>query len=171
VIPDLVEMYGLQGRVIDTTGFADMRRTVSAKMLNLIFNSADVFLSTTKGEGWGLNVHQARACGVPVIAPNHSSLPEVVGDGGELIKVARQFVEPNGVVNALCDIDHTVELLNRMYWNPELRKKYSQNSLEWAKTMDWGLIVPRFDHIIKEAILNFRYKHTEIKRWEWVQVE
>ncbi|MFC1999184.1 glycosyltransferase family 4 protein [Chloroflexota bacterium] len=172
VIPDLIEMFGLSERVINTKGFADMRTTVPVQVLNLIMNSADVFLSTTKGEGWGLNIHHARACGVPVIAPDNSAVPEVVGDGGELISIARRFVEPNGVVNDLCDIDHAVEILEKLYRSPKLREKYRQRSLLWARKMTWNLIVPEFDRIIKEAILKFRFSgYTEVKRWEYIQVD
>lgn len=33
------------------------------------YRSLDVFASASKGEGWGLQPHQAMACGTPVIAP------------------------------------------------------------------------------------------------------
>jgi len=172
VIPDLIEMFGLNGRVINTKGFDNMRKTTPVQVFNLIMNAADVFLSTTKGEGWGLNIHHARACGVPVIAPNNSAVPEVVGNGGELIRRSRTFVEPNGVVNSLCDVNHAVRLLNKLYDDPELRQKYRQNSLMWAQRMAWPVIVPEFDRIIKEAIIKFKHSGwTEVKWWEWVQVQ
>lgn len=47
---------------------------VTEKGLNDLYNCADVFLSTTLGEGWGLPHCEAVAAGVPhVFVPNHTS--------------------------------------------------------------------------------------------------
>ena len=46
-----------------------------------LYNAADVFISTSRGEGFGLTIAEALACGVPVIAQNASAIPEVVGPG------------------------------------------------------------------------------------------
>lgn len=170
-IPDLIQIYGLAGKVINTRGFEDMRKAPGEVMLNAIFNAADVFMSTSKGEGWGLNVHQARACGLPVIAPDNSSMPEVVGNGGELIKCLRRVMERNCVGNRPCDVDHAVALLNKFYASPDLRHQYQRNSVEWAKNMDWSKIVPVWDRILKQAIAKFPHQWAQIKRWEYVQVD
>ena len=39
-----------------------------------------------RGEGFGLPALEGMAVGVPVVAANTSSLPEVVGDGGVLVE-------------------------------------------------------------------------------------
>ncbi len=53
--------------------------------LPLIYNLADVFVYTSKYEGFGLPPLEAMACGIPVISVRNSSLPEVVGDAGILV--------------------------------------------------------------------------------------
>ncbi len=53
--------------------------------LPYIFNAADVYVYPSFYEGFGLTILEAMACGVPVIASNNSSLPEVVGDAGILV--------------------------------------------------------------------------------------
>ncbi|PZS03093.1 MAG: glycosyltransferase family 1 protein [Candidatus Chloroheliales bacterium] len=53
--------------------------------LPLWYNSASVFVYPSLYEGFGLPAAEALACGVPVIAANTSSLPEVVGDAGILV--------------------------------------------------------------------------------------
>lgn len=45
------------------------------------YSLADVFVSPSLLEGFGLAVCEAMACGVPVVATQAGSLPEVVGDG------------------------------------------------------------------------------------------
>jgi glycosyltransferase involved in cell wall biosynthesis len=52
-------------------------------VLNLLMNAGDAFLTTTLGEGWGLTTTEAMAAGVPVIVPNNTSLPEIVGSDGD----------------------------------------------------------------------------------------
>ena len=57
-------------------------------LVNAFLHPADVFVSTTSGEGFGLGLVEAMACGVPVICPDVPVLPEVVGDAGLFCKTA-----------------------------------------------------------------------------------
>ena len=36
-----------------------------------IYQNADCFVAPTKGEGWGITIQEAMACGLPVIVPNN----------------------------------------------------------------------------------------------------
>lgn len=47
-----------------------------AHMRNL-YGAADLYLTTSLGEGWGLGVTEALACGTPVAMPDHTSLAEI----------------------------------------------------------------------------------------------
>ena len=46
-----------------------------------IYSSFNVLLAATLGEGFGITVIDAQACGVPVIVSDFSAQPELVGDG------------------------------------------------------------------------------------------
>lgn len=59
-------------------------KEVDDKDLVLIYNLATVFFFPTHYEGFGLPLLEAMKCGLPVIASNNSSIPEVVGEGGLL---------------------------------------------------------------------------------------
>lgn len=50
---------------------------------------AQAFLFPSLYEGFGLPALEAMACGAPVIASNRTSVPEVVGDAGQLLDPAR----------------------------------------------------------------------------------
>lgn len=57
-------------------------RNVPREKLPILYASADIFIFPTLYEGFGIPPLEAMACGIPVIAPSNSSLPEVVGDAG-----------------------------------------------------------------------------------------
>ena len=59
---------------------------VSEEDLNIIYNIGDVNVSTTLGEGVGLSLVEASAAGTTTIAPNNSSIPEMLGDTGHRIR-------------------------------------------------------------------------------------
>jgi glycosyltransferase involved in cell wall biosynthesis len=49
-----------------------------------LYQGAALYATPSLYEGFGLTALEAMACGVPTIAANRTSLPEVVGDGGIL---------------------------------------------------------------------------------------
>lgn len=46
--------------------------------LNRLYNAADLVVTTTLGEGWGLSLTEAWAAGCPVAAPDHTSCREIL---------------------------------------------------------------------------------------------
>jgi glycosyltransferase involved in cell wall biosynthesis len=46
-----------------------------------LYTAADVLLAASMGEGFGIPVVEAQACGTPVIVSNFSAQPELVGEG------------------------------------------------------------------------------------------
>lgn len=59
-------------------------KDIDDKDLVSIYNLATLFFFPTHYEGFGLPPLEAIKCGLPVVASNNSSIPEVVGDGGIL---------------------------------------------------------------------------------------
>jgi glycosyltransferase involved in cell wall biosynthesis len=53
---------------------------VSAEEMIRLYRSADAFLFPSKGEGWGLPLLEALACGVPCLATNYSGQSEYLKD-------------------------------------------------------------------------------------------
>ncbi len=54
--------------------------------LLLVYGLADLFAFPSDQEGYGLPPLEAMACGVPTVAMNCSSIPEVVRDGAMLLE-------------------------------------------------------------------------------------
>ena len=73
---------------IDALGIGDDLKLVGFvpdDQLSMLYSLADLFVFPSLYEGFGFPVLEAMAGGVPVVAGNNSSLPEVVGDTGVLL--------------------------------------------------------------------------------------
>ncbi len=97
-------------------------RQVSNEDLVLLYNSASLFVFPSRYEGFGLPLLEAMACGVPVVAANNSSIPEVVGDAGLLVDAQ----DPNGLAEAIFQVltDKDLEL--------NLRKKGHMRATQFS---------------------------------------
>jgi len=73
---------------------------VSEEHMSALYSGADVFVFPSFLEGFGLPPLEAMACGVPVVATNRTSVPEVLGE-------APLYVEPEDH-KAICEAIQTV---------------------------------------------------------------
>lgn len=118
-----------------------------------LYNAADVFLSTSRGEGFGLTIAEALACGLPVVAQNASAIPEVVGPGGILIDPLTEITTPSGKDNWLADVPAFTEALQRLYQSKGLRRDLGQKGREHVvKSFSWDTAAQQFDGHISAAI-------------------
>jgi glycosyltransferase involved in cell wall biosynthesis len=67
------------------TNAHDTFRGLPIEGMAALMNAADVYLSTTGGEGFGLNLAEALACETPVVVTDWAADAEVVGPGGVLV--------------------------------------------------------------------------------------
>lgn len=88
-----------------------------------LINGARSFVYPSLYEGFGLPVLEAMACGVPVLASNVASLPEVVGDAGVL-------VDPH-------DVDAIARGMARLWHDDALRRDLSIRGIERARAFSW----------------------------------
>lgn len=100
-------------------------------------NSLDVFVFPTLGEGFGLPVCEAMACGIPVVASNVTTMPEIVGDSGILS-------EP--------DVDSMVDALSKIIENSRLRKELAKKSFEKSKMFTWEAAAEKTIKVYKSVI-------------------
>jgi glycosyltransferase involved in cell wall biosynthesis len=112
----VVERFGLQDRVV-LTG-----RVSEADKLAL-YQAADLYVTPSAYEGFGLTALEAMACGVPTIAANRTSFPEVVGKGGLLVEL---------------DAEAIAAAMRRVLEQPELARDLRQRGLERAAEFSWA---------------------------------
>lgn len=118
--------------------------------LNALYNAADLFVSTSRGEGYGLTLVEALACGVPVVAQNVSAIPEVVGPGGMLIEPQRLITVPSGEDIWLADIDAFSDAIEFLYSHPERRAELSEAGIKHVRSLfSWDDAAREFDRYIR----------------------
>ena len=89
-----------------------------------VFAEADVFVYPSLHEGSALAIHEALACGLPVITtPNSGS---VIRDGRE------------GFVVPIRDVEALQEKILLLYSNPELRQQMSLHARSRAEEFTWA---------------------------------
>ena len=88
-----------------------------------IYNAADVLISPSLYEGFGITILEAMACGTPVITSNLTSLPEVAGDAAIL-------VEP-------LNIDAIVDAVRLIQKKADLRQSLIDKGFARAKLFTW----------------------------------
>ena len=87
---------------------------VSDVTMNNMYNSLDVYLSNSKGEGFGIPTIEAQSAGVPVIVSNNTAQPELCG-GGWILKNMRPEYDEQSSWEASADPDEIVECLEQAY--------------------------------------------------------
>lgn len=74
----LVRAHGLEEHVRFPNRYKLWIGEYDQAYMAMMMNAADVFLGPSKGEGFGIPIIEAQACGTPVVVTNFSSMPELV---------------------------------------------------------------------------------------------
>lgn len=129
------------------------------KDMNLLYVSSDCVISTTHGEGWGLSLSESLCTETPIIAPAHTSIPEVAAGYGRLVNpglkhcalpfqndrsIWRYFVDPQDMAEAMVEVRTKYDV-----WKDQARKarKWYVENRQWGKH-----IVPQWDNLFKELM-------------------
>ncbi|MDH5781351.1 MAG: glycosyltransferase family 4 protein [Dehalococcoidia bacterium] len=132
---EVIDSLNLNGRVIFT-------EVVSKENLRAYYSNAKCLVLPSLYEGFGFPPLEAMACGCPVITPNSSSLPEVVGEAA--IKVPPQ------------DIEALAEALKKVLTNKELRKSLIAKGKAQAVKFSWDQAAEKTLEVYKEVGKSFR---------------
>ncbi|MDD3249329.1 MAG: glycosyltransferase family 4 protein [Smithellaceae bacterium] len=101
--------------------------SISYQQMPALYQNADILLFPTVREGFGLAAAEAMACGLPVVATDCSSLPELIDDG------------KGGFLCPLGNVDAFAEKINFLAENPQLRREmgeYNRAKVEKMFTLD-----------------------------------
>jgi len=151
-LPALLDRFALRGKagfprdLMPAQGVAD-------EVLAQVYSLFSILALPSTSEGFGLPILEGMACGTPVVATNYSAMVELVDGRGELIRVRHWAnVGPFNVDQAIADVDHLVELLHKLYDNPDLRAEYGRKGREFAETMTWDRCAGQWAKLLEEVL-------------------
>ncbi len=128
---NLVLQEGLRDSVVFTGAVPD-------EDVPLFCNIADIFLSPSSYEGFGLNILEAMACGTPVVTTGVSSIPEVTGD-------AALIVHPR-------DVTGTADAVARLIQDTDMKARCIEKGLIRAKQFTWAAAAEQIAAVYTEQI-------------------
>jgi glycosyltransferase involved in cell wall biosynthesis len=128
-------------------GFTDDR-------MALLYNIADVHVSSSSGESFSLPTLESQACGVPCIASAFSTGRELIEKpGAGLLANVGAFTMNYDVLGDMALIDRT-DLANKMITmqnDDKAREKMSRRALENAKRYEIGSVTQKWVRLVEEV--------------------
>ena len=146
---------GLQEHILFGDGaFVGNASRLPEQTMPMIYRAADLLLTTTHGEGWGLPITEAMACGTPVAGPRHTAVRELLSatpcagalphaDRGVLFECHAEIVLPNDnmrprpvtdVHDAALSIANAIEARPD---SPESLASMAARALEWVQRPEY----------------------------------
>ena len=144
----LIADLDIRDRVVFTKDFS-IARGISLEQLALIYQTSDIHLLTSGGEGFGLPTLQAASAGVVPFAPDYSANTELVRGHGELVRVAGFQSGPSGIQRALIDIEDCVVRLEMYYYDRALLRRMGEQARRFALSYDWERILPLWNGLLQ----------------------
>jgi glycosyltransferase involved in cell wall biosynthesis len=128
----------------------DSFRGVSDAELRILYSTADLYVSPTMAEGFGLCLAESLACGTPVVANDYSAVGEVVGPGG--ILVPPKGLLTNGYAHewSLADEPAMSAAVERLVSKPALRRSLGAEGRRHVARFTWDAAVAVFDELLKQ---------------------
>jgi len=80
-LPALARATGIADITLFAPQYDYITGLIGADWLRAWYSVCDVFLHAAKGEGFGLPIIEAQACGAYIVAPDNSTMPELVRNG------------------------------------------------------------------------------------------
>jgi len=93
-------------------------------------------------EGWGLTVLEANACGTCVIASDVPGLRDAVIDG------------ETGLLYDYANVEQLAEKISLLLRDQQLRKRLSDNALEWSKRFRWEDSARKTLEVLEQAVVS-----------------
>jgi glycosyltransferase involved in cell wall biosynthesis len=135
------------------SAFAKGHAILPESNLNALYDAADLLITTSLGEGWGLPITEAMAAGTAVAGPDHTSISEILAeDRGLLFATLGQEMIPwdNSRLRPRTDIgDAAMKIANAWMAAPTEEKSlpaYARRGEAWARSdfLNWDRIAAKW---------------------------
>lgn len=134
----------------------------SESALNILYNIADVGISASSSEGFGLDTLQSMAVGNPYLAPKCTSFSELIedtiedpinpnktiGPRGTLARIQADYMLQDLTYRSLVDEQDLAEKMKQIFQDKKMREKYEDNSTKFAKNYTWERICEKWNNLL-----------------------
>ena len=145
-----------------------------------MYNSLDVYLSNSKGEGFGIPAIEAQSCGVPAILSNNTAQPELCGGGWLLNDMIPEFDEQSSW-EGRANPDEIVDCLEQAYEEKKSGKLAKRKIAAREKALEydcnavmekyWKPTLAEIEEMIKTPVERNKQKRiNQVKKREAVKV-
>ncbi len=143
----LVNKVGLEGKVFSTNQYDASVVPMTMSAMARVYNSFDVLMNCSTGEGFGVPIIEAQACGVPVITQDFSAMPEITVNGYTVESQHPEMGLHMGwmSVPSVEDMVYRLECVHRM-----LGKAEGLAGRAWVQqNCDWRVIGAQWNELLK----------------------
>jgi len=146
------DMWGLGNTVIFTSKLTQDSGLKTSEMSDL-YNMFDLFVSLSGGEGFGIPLIEAQACGLPVVYTDYTAQPEISKKGGLSVD-CELYPEPiSSIDRGFIDINHAIKQIYSLYKNKELYKTLSSNGrIDMLSRFDHDLLATQHHELIQQVV-------------------
>ena len=155
-LPAMIHELKLERNVTFSDADSNPIHGVSRQDMSRIYQFSDCHVSATSGEGFGIPSAEAMACGIPVILPDNSTAPELIGQDssrGILVKNDTFITGPtHGIKLSIVSVESLAEAMMDMVVNVKERNKMGKRAREFAvKSFDWEIITDQFEELFRST--------------------
>jgi len=143
--------------IVAITGMA-WHAGISEEALSYLYSCADAYVNPHGGEGFGIPMAEAMACGTPVIATDYSTTREMLGEEFERgipVRWTRKIVE-KGIPRPLIDKSALADEIQFIIENPTEAREMGKRASEFATRM--------FNQEVIAAKMHYYMKDYEVSR-------
>ena len=143
---NLVQMAEIRGFMPYSPDMWQLQSCLPAEKMADIYSTIDVLLMPSGGEGFGVPLIEAQACGTPVITTDFTAMSDLVGAGWKIPVVGKQHTPMNSYW-AVPDTDAILDALEEAYdlWKAEkLRKTMRDKAVAFAADFDFDIITEKY---------------------------
>jgi glycosyltransferase involved in cell wall biosynthesis len=131
-LPALFDRFEIPDEAVLVTDQAALEFGVSPQSMARLYNSFDVLLNPSYGEGFGIPIVEAQACGTPVIVSDWTSMSELCGAGWKLPGGEPVYDNQHESFFACPQVVQIVEALEDAYENAAgLREKAREFAVQY----------------------------------------
>lgn len=155
-IGQLANYLGISDRLVLSHQNLNPAHGFPLEAMKLVYNVADVHLSTTQGEGWALTTMESMACGIPQIVPEYSALGEWCRDANgnpvveytDVSEIPFFNVKGLNTQGGIPEMDSTIAALEKLYRNPQYRQELANKGYQLViqPQFEWKNVAKAFEN-------------------------